>query len=126
MYAPRVEARITDPLETSHENPLGESESLRTTWVHHGDHSSAAITSIGPGGIGPHIHHEHDEVVVVIEGEADFRLGEDVKTVTLGDLVTVPAGTVHAPINSSAGCVLISVFAPRFDPDNPDRHFVDG
>ena len=84
------------------------------------------MVDIAPGGgLEPHIHEIHDEIVTILEGSVEFRVGDDVFTATEGDVIPVPAGTVHAPIHSPDGCLMISVFAPYFDPENPDRVFVD-
>ena len=64
-------------------------------------------------------------IVTILEGSVEFRVGDDVFPVIEGDVIPVPAGTVHAPVHSAEGCLMISVFAPYFDPDNPDRVFID-
>lgn len=107
-------------------NPPGEEEPWTLTFVHHSERSSTGVAGIRAGaGIPPHIHREHDELIVIVEGEASFRLGDQVREVGPGDVVSVPAGTVHAPIHAGTDCLLVAVFAPRFDPENPDRDFVD-
>ncbi|MDP1442576.1 cupin domain-containing protein [Priestia megaterium] len=42
-----------------------------------------------------HIHHEHDEVIEVQEGELTFFLGEDQFDAVAGNCVFVPKGTPH-------------------------------
>lgn len=107
------------------ENPAPDG-GLLLTWIRHTERSSTGVVDIAPGGgLEPHIHEIHDEIVTILEGSVEFRVGDDVFTATEGDVIPVPAGTVHAPIHSPDGCLMISVFAPYFDPENPDRVFVD-
>ena len=60
-----------------------------------------------------------------MEGEADFRLGDEVRRVSAGDVAVVPAGTIHATMNTATRVVIAAVFAPNFDPENEDREYVD-
>lgn len=61
----------------------------------------------------------------MVEGRCRFRLGDEELMASAGEVVAAPAGTVHAPILSEEGCLMLAVFAPWFDTDNPDRIFVD-
>lgn len=48
----------------------------------------------------PHIHREEDESFYVLEGEFDFRLGDDTVRATEGSFVLVPRGTPHSFVNA--------------------------
>lgn len=121
-----MDSRQVDWRQVRRQNPRGDEEPLRLTWVRHGEYTSTALVDIGPGGgLGAHVHRHHDEVIAIVEGEVEFRLGDEVETLGEGRVISVGAGTIHAPVRSENGCVLISVFGGRFDPDNPDREFVD-
>lgn len=99
---------------------------LLLTWVRHTERSSTGVVDISPGGgLAPHTHEAHDEVMTILDGSVEMRLGDETFTAVAGDVIAVPAGTIHAPIHSADGCLMISVFAPWFDPENPDRVFVD-
>ncbi|MGH3147751.1 MAG: cupin domain-containing protein [Rubrobacter sp.] len=59
--------------------------------------------SVPPGeGDSPHIQHREDECFYVVEGEVEFRVGEEVVTASVGSLVYVPRGTAHAFTNTGA------------------------
>lgn len=108
------------------ENPLAPDQAFKQTWLSHGHHSSTNVTHIREaGGIRAHIHREHDETIYVIEGQGEFRFGAELKAVSPGDVIVAPAGTVHGPTANSPTFVFLSVFAPEFDPANPDRVFVE-
>jgi quercetin dioxygenase-like cupin family protein len=107
------------------ENPLAPEEAFKINFMYHGPNSSACVTRIREQkGIPPHIHRTHDEVVHILEGEAQFRFGKDTRKVKPGDIIAVPAGVVHSPFFTPTGLTLLSVFAPQFDPAHPDREFI--
>ncbi|OGN81134.1 MAG: hypothetical protein A3H36_00425 [Chloroflexi bacterium RIFCSPLOWO2_02_FULL_71_16] len=121
-----ADQRIAWAKEIAQHDPIQEGEPFRQRFVHHSDRTSTAVTSIAAGqGIRLHIHRDHDEVVMVAEGELEFRIEGETTTLGAGVVVSVPAGVVHAPAHTREGCVVVSVFAPRFDPTKPDRHFID-
>ncbi|HEY7269708.1 MAG TPA: cupin domain-containing protein, partial [Dehalococcoidia bacterium] len=94
-------------------------------WLVHTPHSSTNVTHIREhGGIRAHIHRTHDETICVVEGAGEFRIGDEVKSVKPGDVIVAPAGAIHGPTANSPEFVFLSVFAPEFDPANPDREFI--
>jgi quercetin dioxygenase-like cupin family protein len=71
-----------------------------------------AIVAPG-GGPPPHTHRDEDETFFVVEGECEFRLGEDTVTAGVGDFVNVPRGVVHCFHNATdAPLRLILTFTP--------------
>lgn len=63
-----------------------------------------------------HRHLHHTEVVTVIEGAATFRLGNESREVKKGDIIVIPAGTVHSAITTSKTPLkVLSVQSPEFD-----------
>ncbi len=73
-------------------------------------------------GIPPHIHKDHDEIIQIMEGEGEGTIG-DVKThLKKGSVFFVPKGTPHS---LPFPCIILSIYAPSFDPSNPDRIFLD-
>jgi len=115
-----------DVLAVARANQPAPGEPFRLTFVHRTERSTTVVAAIpAGGGIRAHVHDEHDEVVTFVEGEVDFRFDVGISRVRSGQTISVPAGAVHGPIRSPNGCVLVSVYAPGFDPDHPDRRFVD-
>jgi quercetin dioxygenase-like cupin family protein len=108
------------------ENRPAADQSFKNTFLVHTPRSSTNVTHIlAGGGVRPHVHREHDEIIVVIEGAGEFRLGDEVKSIGPGDVIVAPAGAIHGPTSNSPRFVFLSVFAPEFDPANPDRVFLE-
>jgi mannose-6-phosphate isomerase-like protein (cupin superfamily) len=75
-------------------------------------------------GIPPHVHREHEEVIVVEAGQARARIGERTVTLGAGDVLLVPRNTTHsARVFGEEPFRGYSVFAPAFD--GKDRVPVD-
>lgn len=52
-------------------------------------------TSPPQGGPPPHIHHNVDETLYVLEGEVEFMAGEQTIPASVGAAVYIPRGTLH-------------------------------
>jgi len=63
-----------------------------------------------------HKHAYHTEQVIVLEGEANMRLGEEWKIIKAGDIIIIPVGTLHQVIVTSLiPLKVLSIQAPVFD-----------
>jgi quercetin dioxygenase-like cupin family protein len=65
--------------------------------------------------VGPpeHIHHQHDETFLVLDGSVRFKVGEERVDASVGTFVFVPRGTPHAWKNiGSEQARLLIVFTP--------------
>ena len=74
-----------------------------------------AMEALVPPGGGPplHVHMREDETFYLLEGELEFRLGEESITAGPGDFVNVPRGTVHNFRNVGAGTArMVLTFTP--------------
>lgn len=67
---------------------------------------------IEPGArVTTHIHPDTEEAMVILEGQLEAVLGEEVVTLGPGDTVLAPAGVKHGFVNrSSAKAVLLASF----------------
>ncbi len=83
----------------------GEAEGLRCV-------VSQAV--LEPGAGAPlHLHAEADEVLMVLEGCLDVRLGEERRLVGAGHTIAVPAGTPHAFTATGPGPARFVAFLPK-------------
>ncbi len=83
---------------------VGSEQGAQSLWVGH--------LEISPGStITTHIHPDTEEAMVIIEGELEAVLGDEVITLGPGDTVLAPAGIKHGFVNrSSEKAALLAVF----------------
>jgi mannose-6-phosphate isomerase-like protein (cupin superfamily) len=106
--------------ELKEANPLSPDEPVKRTPLRWGGNSTVNLVQIqAPDGVPTEMHTDHDEIMHVLEGEGEFRIGDRVVRVKPGDVVIAPAGTPHGA--KSGGLVLLSVFGPGQDPAHWDR-----
>lgn len=64
-------------------------------------------------------HHEHEQIMVVVDGECDFILEGKLYPMKSGDVIIVPSNAEHGAYSSEKGCQLIDIFSP------PRQDFVE-
>jgi mannose-6-phosphate isomerase-like protein (cupin superfamily) len=65
-------------------------------------------------GVAPHVHPDHVDSFYVLDGEAEFTVGDDVVRAGPGTFVAAPAGLTHGFRNVGAGELrLLNVHAPN-------------
>ncbi len=63
-----------------------------------------------------HIQNNHDELLVIISGEVDFKVGNKISRTRAHDIIFVPAGIKHGPIlKKGEAFTALSIFAPGFE-----------
>ncbi|SEO77625.1 Cupin domain protein [Halogranum amylolyticum] len=63
--------------------------------------------------IPPHIHHNEEEILYVIDGEIESRVGEETHKALAGACRAIPRGTVHAQANHGRDpATLLVIFSP--------------
>ena len=81
-----------------------------------GDHLTANVAIVDECGNALHTKKDHDELLVIINGGVDFRVGDEIQNVCAGDLVFIHQSTLHGPIlKEGQEFSSLSVFAPKFD-----------
>ncbi|MCS6991808.1 MAG: cupin domain-containing protein [Chitinophagales bacterium] len=72
----------------------------------------------------PHYHATHSEHIYVVEGTAQMLLGHQTLFLRPGDLVFIPAGTIHAVrVTSKEPLKVLSIHTPAHD--GSDRVWVE-
>ena len=78
------------------------------------DMAAAVVRSANADGL--HRQPDHEELVIVLEGEGDFQVGEETRTVRAGDFIFVPRDTVHGTVATRvAPLSYVSMISPRID-----------
>ncbi len=67
----------------------------------------------GPAAHESHVHEESDQISSLLEGEMEFTVAGETRTVRPGEVVIVPAGVVHGTrVPAGVKAVALEVFAP--------------
>ena len=75
---------------------------------------AAGYAEIQPGSGAPlHIHREADEILVLIEGRLEVRIGTEKMIVERDHTIAIPAGTPHAFTALGKGPARFYSFLPR-------------
>ena len=80
-----------------------------------GEGVAAAVVRSARGD-GLHRQPHHEELLIVLEGEGEFRVGDETRTVRRGDFVFVPRNAVHGTVTTRVEpLTYLSVITPRID-----------
>ena len=107
--------RLQDALQGLGTDPATAADPIKRTFLFDGQDLSCNVNVLEANSDVIHIQPNHDEVVLVLEGECGFRVGEESRRVKPGDLMFIPRNTVHGPIVDSGRVALLSLFAPFYD-----------
>jgi quercetin dioxygenase-like cupin family protein len=77
---------------------------------------TANIASSSGDGSKLHTQPDHDEMVIVIDGEAEFRVGDEVYRIGPGNFVFIPRNTLHGRVRTITDSMsALSIYSPFFD-----------
>jgi mannose-6-phosphate isomerase-like protein (cupin superfamily) len=84
----------------------------RVLWT--GEHAQLVIMTIPPvGEIGAETHEHNDQILTFVSGTGEADVAGQTKAVAPGDLVAVPAGTLHNFRNTGVNpLVLYTMYGP--------------
>ena len=109
-------ANLGEKLREMETDPSTANDPIKRMFFWDGEYVTANLGIIREGGNALHTQPTHDEIVLVLEGEVDFRVGDELRRVRPVDLVFIPRNTVHGPIlPEGAKFSALSVYAPFFD-----------
>lgn len=77
-----------------------------------GEKTLVNFVSFEPHTEAPMHVHEEEQVVVVTEGEFEFTIGDETRTMRAGDVAVVPSWVPHGARTGDASCREIDMFAP--------------
>lgn len=77
-----------------------------------GDRLMASFVRYEPDTVAPLHTHEEEQITVVIEGELEFDLAGDVRTMRPGMAVVVPPWVRHGARTHDTSCLEIDIFHP--------------
>jgi quercetin dioxygenase-like cupin family protein len=77
-----------------------------------GERTMLNFVSFAPHTEAPMHVHEEEQIVLVIEGEFEFDIDGDVRTMRAGDVAVVPSWVRHGARTRGAPCREVDVFNP--------------
>ncbi|MEW6565533.1 MAG: cupin domain-containing protein [Spirochaetota bacterium] len=73
-----------------------------------------------PGGVGAMHSHPHEQIVYVLEGEADFTLGNETRRIGPGDSIYIAPNVIHGVVAITHFRAL-DIFSPQREDFLRDR-----
>ncbi len=77
-----------------------------------GERTMMNFVSFAPNTEAPRHVHEEEQIVLVIDGEFEFEIDGDVRTMHAGDVAVVPSWVPHGARTRDSSCREIDVFNP--------------
>ncbi len=77
-----------------------------------GQHAMIMHSELAPGVEVPIHSHPHEQLGIVIEGELDFRIADEERRLSPGDMFMIPGGTPHGLRTGKGRVVLAEFFHP--------------
>jgi mannose-6-phosphate isomerase-like protein (cupin superfamily) len=101
-----------------------ENENFRKV-LYTGSNSQLVVMNIPVGGdIGKEVHTSTDQIIFIVDGNAEATLGNKKYSVVKYDALFVPAGTIHNVKNTGdKELKLYSIYSP---PEHPDGTVMNG
>ena len=97
-------------------DPATQNDPVKRMFICDGEAISANIATSSGAGSEVHTQPDHDEIVIVVEGEAEFRVGDEVRQVGPGDFIFIPRNTIHGRVRTiTESMSALSIYAPYFD-----------
>ena len=97
-------------------DPSTAQDPVKRMFICDGEFLTANIATGGETGSAVHTQPSHDEIVIVLEGEAEFRVGDETRHIGPGDMVFIPRDTPHGRVQTTPPkWAALSIYAPFFD-----------
>ena len=77
-----------------------------------GSEMMLSLVEIQPGAVVEAHSHPHEQVGIVLEGEARFIVGDEERVLGAGDMYVIPGNVTHRVIALDAGLKALDVFHP--------------
>ena len=97
------------------------------TLAEHGVTSTLSINTAEPGSGAPLHTHEMDELIMIMEGQVEVRINEEVYIVEKDHTLVIPPGAEHGFKIVGDETAKLLVFFPTLDPYVPEHtHYLEG
>ena len=107
---------LADLIQSFQTDAATENDPVKRMFICDGEFMTANIATSAGEGSKLHTQPNHDEIVIVIEGESEFRVGDETRQVGPGDFIFIPKNTLHGRVRTSTPTMsTLSIYAPFFD-----------
>ncbi|MBM3933282.1 MAG: cupin domain-containing protein [SAR202 cluster bacterium] len=90
---------------------------LRTMW---GDKIMMSLLETDPHSVIPIHTHPHEQAGIVMEGEFEMTIGDEVRHMKPGDCYVIPGGVPHGVKGYSMKAVALDIFSPPREEYKPE------
>lgn len=120
-----VHFALVNLIKLDQDKPIDPKKGFNVTQVALGKNASINLVRAAPGSIlKTHYHKYRDEVAYVTAGQAIFTVSGENYTVKAGDLMYIPAMTLHRVVAiGNENVQVVSTFTPPFD--GKDRIYIE-
>ena len=80
-----------------------------------GDTMMLSLVEMQPGAVVEWHSHSHEQVGIVLEGEAEFFIGTESRQMRIGDMYRIAGHVPHRVVAGSSGAKALDVFHPIRD-----------
>jgi quercetin dioxygenase-like cupin family protein len=77
-----------------------------------GENAMANFVSFAPHTVAPTHVHEEEQIVVVLEGEFEFHIDGQSRTMRPGDVAVIPPWVPHGARTLASSCTEVDMFTP--------------
>ena len=76
------------------------------------EHMMVSLVEMQAGAVVEEHSHPHEQMGLMLEGEATFTIGGETRTVSAGQMWRIPGGVVHKVVNGDKPGRAIDIFHP--------------
>lgn len=107
---------LREVLQSLQVDPSTAQDPVKRRFICDGEFLTANIATGGETGGAIHTQPVHDEIVIVLDGEADFRVGNEGRHIGPGHMVFIPRNTPHGRVRlRTPKFSALSIYGPFFD-----------
>jgi len=77
-----------------------------------GDKVMMSMVEIAPHAVLPPHTHPHEQAGLVLEGEFEFTIGDEKRSMRPGDAYIIPGGVEHSLVGSDGWALALDIFSP--------------
>jgi quercetin dioxygenase-like cupin family protein len=81
----------------------------------HGQHAMLSLVEMAPHAVVEEHSHPHEQLGMMLSGEAEFTIGDERRLVSAGDMWRIPGGVRHRVVAGDQPVRALDVFYPIRD-----------